>query len=301
MASPQAEAMKAMMREFRNSVVTDAPSTAEEQRAAAEASMAGMSAAPTGVSYEPCTLGGVPGQRVSVDGGAAGRTILFLHGGGYVIGSSNSHRGMVGHLCKAADAEAYVIDYRLAPEHPHPAAVDDAVAAYVALLDGGTAPSSIVISGDSAGGGLTVAALAAIRERGLPAPAGAVPMSPWVDLEGTGESMETMAELDLVVGRDGLKMMSDAYLQGQDARQPSAAPLYADLRGLPPLYIQVGGEETLLDDSTRLASRAAAAGVAVRLDVFPEMQHVFQLAAGNMPEADDAMARAGAWIRERTS
>ena len=300
MASPQAEALKDVIRQFRSQVLTETP-TVEQQRAAGDAAMEAMSVDASGVSYAPVEVGGVPGQRVTVDGLDAARTILYLHGGGYVIGSSGSHRKMVGHLCKAAEADAVVIDYRLAPEHPHPAAVDDAVAAYRALLDHGHAPSSVIVAGDSAGGGLTIATLAAIRDRGLPAPAGGLPMSPWVDLEGVGESMTTNAEADLMVGADALKMMADAYLQGQDIRQPSAAPLYADLRGLPPVYIQVGGDETLLDDSTRLASRAAAAGVAVRLDVFPEMQHVFQLSAGNMPEADEAIARAGTWIREHTS
>ena len=299
MASPQAEAVKDAIRQFRDSVLAGSP-TIEEQRAGGEG-MAEMAAEPAGVSFAPTEVGGVPGLRISLDGLDAARTILYVHGGGYVIGSSSSHRRLVGHLCKAAEAQAISLDYRLAPEHPHPAAVDDAVAAYAALLDAGHAPSSIVIAGDSAGGGLTMAALVAIRDRGLPAPAGGLGISPWVDLEGVGESMTTNAEADLMVGADALKMMADAYLQGQDARQPLAAPLYADLRGLPPLYIQVGGDETLLDDSTRLASRAAAAGVAVRLDVFPEMQHVFHLSAGNMPEADEAIARAGTWIRDRTS
>jgi epsilon-lactone hydrolase len=225
--------------------------------------------------------------------------VLYLHGGGYVILSMRSHTRLVAHIATAAGCRALNVDYRLAPEHPHPAAVDDALAAYRWLLDQGIEPRNVAISGDSAGGGLTLATLLAIKEAGLPQPAAAVPMSPWVDLEGIGESMDKMAEVDLMVQREGLKQMADMYLNGGDARHPTAAPLYGDLRGLAPLYIQVGGDETLLDDSTRLATRAAHAGVEVRLDVFPEMQHVFQVMAGQIPEADDAVARIGAFLRER--
>jgi monoterpene epsilon-lactone hydrolase len=191
------------------------------------------------------------------------------------------------------------VDYRLAPEHPHPAAVNDSVAAYQWLLDQGYAPHNIAIAGDSAGGGLTLATLLALRDRGLPLPAAAVPLSPWVDLEGTGDTMKTHADRDLLVNEVGLKAMADLFLSGGDAHDPLAAPLHGDLRGLPPLYIQVGDDETLLDDSRRFAAKAKAAGVDVRLDVFPEMQHVFQMGAGNVPEADDAVSRIGAYLRGR--
>jgi acetyl esterase/lipase len=187
----------------------------------------------------------------------------------------------------------------LAPEHPHPAAVDDSVTAYRWLLSQGVAPSRLAIAGDSAGGGLTIATLVALRDLGVPLPAAAVPISPWVDLEGTGETMATRADVDLLVTAAGLKMMADHFLAGQDAREPLAAPLHADLTGLPPLYIQVGDEETLLDDSLRIAAKARDAGVDVTVDVFPEMQHVFQMGAGSVPEADEAIVRIGAYLRGR--
>lgn len=299
MASAAAEAQKAAIRQMRESTLEGTP-TLEEQRAGAEL-FGAMSTERAGVTYEPVTVDGIAGQWVLPQDPASDRVILYLHGGGYVICSVNSHRRMIGHLAAEAGCKALAIDYRLAPEHPHPAAVDDAVKAYRWLLKQGYAPERVTIAGDSAGGGLTMATLVALRDAGDPMPAGALPISPWVDLEALGESMTTNAHVDLMVAAEGLKAMSEAYLQGQDARHPTAAPLYADLRGLPPLYIQVGGDETLLDDSTRLAAKAAASGVAVRLDVFPEMQHVFQMAAGNVPEADDALARAGAWLRERSS
>jgi acetyl esterase/lipase len=176
--------------------------------------------------------------------------------------------------------------------------VNDSVAAYEWLLGQGYAPENIAIAGDSAGGGLTIATLLALRDRGLPLPATAVPLSPWVDLEGTGDTMKTHRDRDLLVNEVGLKAMADLFLAGGDAHDPLAAPLHADLRGLPPLYIQVGDDETLLDDSRRIAAKATAAGVDVRVDVFPEMQHVFQMGAGNMPEADDAVARIGTYLRE---
>ena len=297
MASQQAEMIKDMMRQMRDQVL-QTNVTLEEQRAGGE--MMGMMATePDGVTITATDANGVPAQWVTPDGAATDRVLLYLHGGGYVIGSMHTHTRLVGHLAKAIGCRALNVDYRLAPEHPYPAAVDDAVTAYRSLLDGGVAPHNIVIAGDSAGGGLTIATLVAIRAQGLPNPGAAVPMSPWVDLEGTGDSMSSKAADDLIVGADGLKMMADMYLNGQDAREPLAAPLYANLRGLPPMYVQVGGDETLLDDSTRIVAIAAAAGVEVRLDVFPEMQHVFQMSAGNVPEADDAIARIGAWLRPK--
>jgi monoterpene epsilon-lactone hydrolase len=289
------------MRAMRDSVDPSAAApTLAEQRAASMAGISAMGTMPDGVAVDDVELpGGIAAQWVTPAGAEPNNVVLYLHGGGYVILSMRSHTRLVAHIATAAGCRALNVDYRLAPEHPHPAAVDDALAAYRWLLDQGIAPRNVAISGDSAGGGLTLATLLAIKEAGLPQPAAAVPMSPWVDLEGIGESMDKMAEVDLMVQREGLKQMADMYLNGADARHPTAAPLYGDLRGLAPLYIQVGGDETLLDDSTRLATRAAHAGVDVRLDVFPEMQHVFQVMAGQIPEADDAVARIGAFLRER--
>jgi acetyl esterase/lipase len=297
MASEQAEAVKSALRAFREQVLQGQP-TLEEQRAGAVA-FGEMTAPPSGVSDTDVDAGGIPAEWVVPEGSADDRVLLYVHGGGYVICSMRTHSKLVGHIAKAAGIRALNVDYRLAPEHPHPAAVNDSVAAYQWLLDQGYAANNIAIAGDSAGGGLTLATLLALRDRGLPLPAAAVPLSPWVDLEGTGDTMKTHADRDLLVNEVGLKAMADLFLSGGDAHDPLAAPLHGDLRGLPPLYIQVGDDETLLDDSRRFAAKAKAAGVDVRLDVFPEMQHVFQMGAGNVPEADDAVARIGAYLRER--
>ena len=261
--------------------------------------MAAMSTVPERVRFEAVDAGGVPAIWVVPEGATTDRVIQYLHGGGYVIGTAATHQNLVGHLAKATGCRALSVDYRLAPEHPHPAAVNDSITVYEWLLGQGLDAEHIAVSGDSAGGGLTVATLIAIRDRGLPNPAAGVPISPWIDMEGNGASMSTKADVDLMVTAPGLKMMADLFLNGQNARDPLAAPLHADLAGICPLYIQVGGEEALLDDSTRLATNAAAAGVDMRLDVFPEMQHVFQLCAGKLPEADDAIERIAAWLRPK--
>jgi acetyl esterase/lipase len=297
MASPQAEAVKDQLRLMREQVVGASP-TLEEQRAAAEG-FGALGAEPDGVRYEMTDAGGIGAMWVIPDGAADDAVLQYVHGGGYVICSLESHRKMVGHIAKAAGVKALHVDYGLAPENPHPGPVNDSVSAYQWLLDQGYAPGRLAIAGDSAGGGLTMATLLALRDRGIPLPAAAVPLSPWIDLEGTGESMDNRAEVDLLVSREALKGMVDHFVGGGDVRDPLAAPLYGDLTGLPPLYIQVGDEETLLDDSTRLAANARAAGVDVRLDVFPEMQHVFQMMCGVAPEADEAIERIGAWLRER--
>ena len=208
--------------------------------------------------------------------------ILYLHGGGYVIGSINTHRELMIRFSKAANARVLGLNYRLAPENPFPAPVEDAVAGYRWLLSQGVKPNRVTVAGDSAGGGLTVATLVAIRDAKLPMPAAGVCISPWVDMEGIGESMTTRAKVDPMVQKAGLLGMAGLYLGGKDPRTPLAAPLYADLKGLPPLLIQVGDAETLLDDATRIAERAKAAGVSVKLEVWPEMIHVWQLFASRL-------------------
>jgi acetyl esterase/lipase len=191
------------------------------------------------------------------------------------------------------------VDYSLAPESPHPGPVEDSVKAYRWLLDQGYRPEHIAISGDSAGGGLTLATLLKLSADGLPQPAAAVPLSPWADMEALGDSMQTNADRDVLLQLDGLKGMTDMFLAGGDPRDPLASPLHGDYTGVCPLYIQVGADEMLLDDARRVAAKARADGVDVHLDEFPEMQHVFQMAAGNVPEADDAVARIGAYLRPR--
>ncbi len=260
---------------------------------------------PADVRVEPVDAGGVAAEMVAApiaDKAADGaRSILYLHGGGYVIGSPHTHRTLAYDLSKAAGARVLNVDYRLAPEHPFPAAVDDAVAAYRWFLANGANPATTVIGGDSAGGGLTVATLVALRQAGLPMPAAGVCFSPWIDLEGLGDSMDAKAEADPLVQREVLERFAGFYLNGADPKSPLAAPLHADLAGLPALLIQVGTAETLLDDATRLAARAEAAGVTVTLDVWVNMIHVWQLFAPLLSEGRAAIAKAGAFIREQTS
>jgi epsilon-lactone hydrolase len=264
-------------------------------------SMTGLMPLPADVATESATVSGVPAEWVSTPDADPQRVVLYLHGGAYVIGSIKTHRDLAGRISRASGARVLNCDYRLAPEHPHPAAVDDALAAYRWLVDQGHAPAKLAVAGDSAGGGLTIAALVAIRDAGLPMPAAGVCLSPWVDLEGIGESMTTAAHLDPMVQKEHLVRMGKLYLGDADPRSPLAAPLYADLSGLPPLLIQVGTAETLLDDSTRIAERARKAGVTVTLDVWDDMIHVFQAFAPILPEGQQAVDQIGEYLRARWS
>lgn len=301
MASPQADAFHTMVRAFRDATIGTSATlpTVEEMRAGAEMSMAMIGVAPTDVVVTERQLAGRRALRIDHATARVPGLLLYLHGGAYVMNSIETHQKLVSGIVSASGVGAVVFDYRMAPEHPFPAAVDDALAAYRALLDEGVPASSIIVSGDSAGGGLTIALLVSARDAGLPQPAGAVVLSPWTDLEGVGVSMDANVGVDLMVERATMRAIGDIYLAGADVRSPLASPIYADLHGLAPLLIQVGGHEVLLDDSTRLAVNAAHAGVDVRLHVFPEMQHVFQTGLGQLPESDDAVARIGAFVRER--
>ena len=269
-----------------------------EMRAGMER-MTELMALPPDVTAEPTTAGGVPAEWVTTPEADAQRVVLYLHGGAYVIGSMNTHRDLAGRISRAAGARVLTLDYRLAPEHPHPAAVDDATAAYQWLLGIGQDPARLAIAGDSAGGGLTLATLVALRDQKLPLPAAGVCLSPWVDLEGIGESMKGCAHLDPMVQHEHLLRMARLYLGDLDPRTPLAAPLYADLSGLPPLYIQVGTAETLLDDATRIAERARKAGVDTTLEVWDDMIHVFQAFAPMLPEGQQAIDKIGAYLRAR--
>jgi len=240
---------------------------------------------------------GVRAELFDAPSARADRVIVYLHGGGYVLGGVDSHRDLIARLSGAAGARCLGLDYRLAPEHPFPAAVDDAVSAYRFVLEQGVTPNRIGIAGDSAGGGLTAATLVAIRDRKLPLPSCAALLSPWVDLEGTGESMNGGVSDDPMVRKDLVNMMAPAYLAGGDPRQPLASPLYADLRGLPPLLVHVGRREVLLDDSTRFALAAKRAGVNVELEVWPGMIHVWQIFASELGEGREAIDGLGKFFR----
>jgi monoterpene epsilon-lactone hydrolase len=251
------------------------------------------------VRSETVDAKGVSADWIEAPGADASRALLYLHGGGYAIGSVNTHRDLASRIARAARVRALSVEYRLAPEHPHPAAVEDSTIAYRWLLRQGLEPSRIAIAGDSAGGGLAIATLVALRDAGDPLPAAGVCLSPWVDLQGIGESMTTKAELDPLVQRDGLVKMGRLYLGDLDPRTPLAAPLYADLAGLPPLLIQVGTAEALLDDATRVAGRARAAGVDVTLEPWDDMIHVWQIFAALLPEAREAIDRIGEFVRKQ--
>ena len=247
----------------------------------------------TKASVSEVEANGVPGELVRSDEASTDSVTLYLHGGGYVIGSPATHRELAGRLSKATGGSVLTIDYRLAPEDPFPAPVEDAVSAYRWLLDQGHNPDSISVAGDSAGGGLTVATLVSLRDQGLPLPSCGVCLSPWVDMEGIGESMTSRAGVDPMVQKEGLVAMAGVYLGGAEPRSPLAAPLYADLSGLPPLLIQVGTRETLYDDATRLAYEAARAEVAVTFEPWEEMIHVWHLFAPMLDEGQHAIERIG--------
>ncbi len=253
------------------------------------------------VTCEPVTAGGVPAEWIAAPGAAQDRVILYLHGGGYVMGSIKTHRAMIARISRAAQAKALALDYRLAPEHPFPAAVEDAAAAYRWLLAQGYKPGKIVISGDSAGGGLVLATLLALRDAQTPLPAAAVPISAWSDMEGTGASMKTRASKDPMVANGSLLDMAKVYVGNADRRNPLASPLHGDYRGLPPMLMQVGDAEILLDDSTRVAEKAKAAGVKVDLEVWPEMVHVWHVYAKILPEGQQAIDRIGRYVIEHTT
>jgi acetyl esterase/lipase len=251
------------------------------------------------VKCEPLTVAGVPAEWIVPPGAADDRVILYLHGGGYVMGSINTHRAMVARIARASKARALAIDYRMGPEHPFPAAVDDACAAYRWLIAQEYKPGRIVIAGDSAGGGLTLATLLALRDFGVPMPAAAVPISPWADLEGTGASIKTRAATDPMVDQASLHRMATMYAAKQDLKNPLISPIYGDYKGLPPMLIHVGDAEILLDDGTRVAERAKAAGVKVELEAWPEMFHVWHVFAKILPEGQQAIDRIGSYVLAR--
>jgi acetyl esterase/lipase len=255
---------------------------------------------PAGVRVETVNAGGVPAEWTATADADYAAAVLYVHGGGYVIGSLDSHRHLAAEIGRAAGAPTLAVDYRLAPEHPHPAPVEDSVSAYRFLLGRGLDPRRIAIAGDSAGGGLVVGAMLGIRQAGLPLPGCGWCISPWVDMEGLGQSYVDRAAADPTVQKDGILEMARHYLQGADPRSPTAAPIYGELRGLPPLLIQVGAAETLLDDALSLARVAGAADVVVDLQIWPEMIHVWHLYYPMLAAGRRAIESGGAFIRNTT-
>jgi acetyl esterase/lipase len=295
MPSPQHEAIvAALAAQAANAPAT--PPSLEESRAGFAAMMAAFPL-PGDVSVAPVEAGGVRAAWVAAPGARDDAAVLYLHGGGYILGSIETHKELCGRVARATGARVMPIDYRLAPEHPFPAAVEDAVAAYRWLLRQGLDPACLAIAGDSAGGGLTLATLVALRDAGERLPACAVCLSPYADLTGEGPDED---HGDPLLTRDAIQTMAATYLQGADPRSPTASPVHASFASFPPLLIQVGTRERLLPDALRVAERARAAGVDVTLEKGEGLIHVWHLFGPDVPEARDAVERIGAFVRKHT-
>jgi len=250
------------------------------------------------VSVELITVGGVPAERLMAPGNDPSRTLLYFHGGGYSLGSAKVYRPLAGRLARAFGGTTVVLDYRLAPENPFPAGKDDAVSATRALIREMGGPRRVVLGGDSAGGGLALATLLSLRDAGEPLPAAAALLSPWVDLEGTGESVTTRAALDPIISREGLTNLGQLYVGNHDKRDPLVAATYAKLEGLPPLLMQVGTREIQFDDAVTFVEKLRRAGVAIDFEIWEGMLHVFQLFPV-LPDAQLAIDRIGSYLRSQ--
>jgi acetyl esterase/lipase len=292
MASPESQRIRATFVTNQEPSATPLEAQRLEWEAAVEATNLQLNALIT-----TADLGGVYGEWISVGESDQTSVLLFLHGGGYNAGSCKTHRALAAHVARAAQARVLLIDYRLAPEHPCPAAIEDAIHAYRWLLQHGVTPQQIAIGGDSAGGGLALAALIAIRDSGTAMPAAAFLLSPWLDLALRGEAMHTRAQIDPLTSRNDLHAAAMLYLGDLAPDDPRASPLYADLHQLPALLIHVGDHEVLRSDATRLADKAQAAGVPVQLEVWDDMWHVWHAWADELPEARAAIAQIGAFLR----
>lgn len=257
-----------------------------------------MGQLPEGLTVETLDIAGLPAELLTPKGADMGKALLYLHGGGYCLGSPTSHRPLASKLAAAIGVPALVPDYRLAPEARFPAAVDDAVKAYRHLLGEGVAPGGIVISGDSAGGGLAIATAIAIRDSGLPLPGCLFAISPWVNLGQNGAAYAAVLD-DPMLTREALQEFADAYLQGEGPHHPLASPALADLHGLPPMLLQAGSAEILASDTALLAERAGLAGVEVRAEIWPEMIHVWHAFSDFLGAGRRAIDEAAAWIRPR--
>jgi acetyl esterase/lipase len=250
-----------------------------------------------GVRVERTTVAGLYAEWLRPKHAPDDKVLLYLHGGAYLIGSCRSHGQMVSHIARAAGINALVPEYRLAPEHKFPAAIEGCVAVYKELLASGIKPENIVIAGDSAGGGLTVATLLSLRDAGDPLPAAAVLLSPFLDVTSSGESARTRADQDPWFRVSDMELVVRNYCRADELRNPLVSPVFANVEGLPPMLIQVGDDEILLSDSTRIADKLKAAGCTVELEIWPQMWHVFQLFVGKMPEARKAINKIGAYLR----
>jgi acetyl esterase/lipase len=287
-STEQRETLDAILRQS----AFPADSDVDEQRRLLRELLSGQPL-PADVTVTEAALGGVPTAEITVDGIEPRHVVVYFHGGVYVMGDAFLAADLASQVGRRTDARVISVDYRLAPEHPYPAAVDDALTAYEALLRDGIAPSDIAFAGESAGGGLAIATLVNARNHGLPLPAAALVMSPYVDLTLAGTTMESRREVDPLLSREALQARVPDYTSGQDAALGLISPVFADLSGLPALIIQAGTHEVLLDDALRLAQQAARADVAVTLDITPHVPHVFQAYHAILDEATAALDRAG--------
>jgi acetyl esterase/lipase len=290
-STEQRETLEAILRQAAFPVDSDV----DEQRRLLRELTSGQPL-PADVTVTAAALDGVPTAEITVDGIEPRHVVLYFHGGVYVLGDAFAAADLASQVGRRTDAKVISVDYRLAPEHPYPAAVDDALAAYEALMEGGTAPSDIIFAGESAGGGLAIATLVNAREHGLPLPAAAFVMSPYVDLTLAGTTMETKSKVDPLLSREALQARVGDYTSGQDAALGLISPIFADLSALPPLIIQAGTHEVLLDDAVRLAQQVAAADVEVTLDITLGVPHVFQAYHAILDEAAAALDRAGQFL-----
>ena len=259
---------------------------------------AGMVPTAFGVAVRKDEIAGLSAEWLKPNGAPDDKMLLYWHGGAYVMGSCQSHRPCVSHIAREAGIQALLPEYRLAPEHPFPAAIQDAVAVYRALLEQGFEPANIAVAGDSAGGGLTAAMLLSLRDAGDPLPGAVGLLSPWLDLSGQGESMTTRVDQDPWFNPEDLPHVTRNYCDDSELRDPLVSPVYADASGLPPTLIQVGNDEILLSDSERFADNMRASGGQVEVDVWPGMWHVWQMFIGLMPESRQAVVKLGEFIRE---
>ena len=296
--SLRAELVRLGLRRFVKGKASHEPTLDEWRRRVADLGWL-VPAPPRGTLAQRTALNGVEAVAVTTPDALAGRHILYLHGGGHVSGSPALYRDFIWRLAAATRARAFILDHRLAPEHPFPAALDDAVAAYRALLAGGADPRRLALLGESSGGGLVLGMLLKLRDEGARLPAAAVLLSPWTDLALTGHSLQANADADPMLRSDQASRFAGYYLGGADPRTPYASPLYGDPTGLPPTLFQVGSDEILLDDSVRMAERMRAAGCQIELEVWPRMPHAWQVWARMMPEARTAIERIGAFVQSK--
>jgi epsilon-lactone hydrolase len=304
MPSPEGVQIRSNLLAFKAAQGQGAPAPLSEQRASFDVLVENYVGhpipLPEGTRVESVDVDGIPAAWIYPPDAETERVVLYLHGGFYILGSLKSHRDLVARLSSAAGVRSLLLDYRLAPEHVFPAALDDALTAYRWLLARGTKPEHIILAGDSAGGGLTLALLQTVRDQHLPMPAGAVLLSPWTDLVGTVESRTTREAADPLFSGRGVNALSSFYAGTEDAHQPLISPINADLHGFPPLHIDVGSDEVLLDDSLQVAEHAKAANVPVELTVWDDMWHGFQLFASVLPEGQQSLEQMGRFIRLQT-